>query len=154
MKVVNQTCGRGRTAEVRNWLLMWQNLGAKAILCAAWWFMMVRLTSTWESVAILAFLLSNQNFYSALLWMQDVYIPSVRLFGFPELNMSHVLSFVPAVSRGGKKRAPTLWNWRKKKMLTGHKGEKKHMKDMNWERNDSWGQVVSEESRGFGAAVT
>lgn len=40
-------------------------------------------------------------------------------------------------------------------MLTGHKGEKKeHMKEVNWERNDSRGQVVSEESRGFGAAVT
>lgn len=62
----------------------------------------------------------------------------------------HVLSFVLAVSTGGKKSS----NFVKKKMLTGHQGEKKHIKDVNWQRNDSWGQDVSEESRGFGAAVT
>lgn len=54
---------------------------------------------------------------------------------------------------GGEKKSSNFVKL-EKKMLTGHKGEKKHMKDMNWERNDSWGQVVSEESRGFGAAVT
>lgn len=150
MKVVNQTCGRGRTAEVRNWLLTWQNLGAKAQKS-------VRPRDLWRcfsaEVAFLFF--SHLNFCSALLWMLDVYIPSVRLFGFPELNMSrHILIFVLAVSRGGKKNSSNFVKLWEKKMLTGHKGEKKHMKDVNWERNDSWGQVVSEESRGFGAAVT
>lgn len=55
------------------------------------------------------------NFYSALLCMQDVYIPSVRLFGLAELNMSqHVLSFVLAVSRRGKKELQLCETGKKK----------------------------------------